>query len=525
MKIHLVFLENFCIITLMMKIISPFLLIIISIFCLYPCLDNDFVNWDDNEYILQNLDIRAFSIKNLNRIFSTFYAGAYVPLTIISYALDYQIAGLNPKFFHIVNLILHLINILLVFWVIYLLCNKFWVSFLTALIFAIHPLHIEPVAWATGRKDLLYALFFMGAVISYIYYKKNAKNIFYYLTLFLFILALFSKPVAITLPFVLMAIEYFVFNQLNKNTFKKFIPLFVLSLIFFIIAVIGQKSAGAFPQFKLNLLQQINISFSNFLFYLYKLFFPVKLACIYPVQNYWFAPILILIIIISTIISLKYTKLIALSMTIFFIMMLPVLQLFPVGQILSDRYTYLSITGFLYLISAILYNFCLRSKHLISYLVIVIICIIISILFLLSNRQCRVWKDSMTLWNYVINTYPDLPLAYNNRGILHTNNKNYQLALKDFDRAIFLNPMYLNAYVNRGNIYGTLGENERALNDYNKALQIDSTNIDAYHNRAVLYFNNKKYKSALSDLLEIIKLGGKVPDEVLNYVKMLAEKE
>ncbi len=523
---HLAFSSSFFIIVLMTKIfLLCILLVTISFLCLFPCLGNDFVNWDDDVYIVKNPDIRELTIKNLNRIFSHFYAGAYVPLTIFSFALDHQIAGLNPLPYHITNLILHLINTLLIFWVIYLLSKRLSISFLTALFFAIHPLHIEPVAWVTGRKDLLYGFFFVGSVISYIYYKKYEKNRFYFFSIVLFILALFSKPVAITLPFVLLILEYFIFHRLDRNVLNKLVPLFLLSIFFFIVAVTAQKSAGAFPEVELNLLQQINISFSNFLFYLSKFFVPVRLSCIYPVQNYWFAPLLVLIIIGGILISLRWTRIVALLMILFLIMLLPTLQLFPVGQILSDRYTYLGLTGLCYLISSVFFELYQIKKNVIRYFTILMIFISSGLFFLLSNRQCRVWKDGFTLWNYVIEIYPDIPLAYNNRGILHSNNKEYHLALKDFDRAISLNPVYLNAYMNRGNIYGSLGDYDRALSDYYMALGIDSTYIDVYHNRAVIYFNKREYRAALNDLLKIRKLGGDVPDEVIGYIKELADKE
>ncbi|MEO0206922.1 MAG: tetratricopeptide repeat protein, partial [candidate division WOR-3 bacterium] len=389
----------------------------------------------------------------------------------------------------------------------------------------IHPLHVEPVAWVTGRKDLLYALFYIGSLIAYVYFKSKNSNSYYILSFLLFVMALFSKPVAVTLPLVILILEYFLFNQRGRKSLLLMIPYLILSVIFFYIAVLAQKSAGAFPHGQLSFLQRINISCSNFLFYLYKMIVPTKLACIYPIQNYWYAILVVIAIVIVVFISLKYSRIFALIMMLFVITMLPVLQLVPVGQVLSDRYTYISLTCFFFLFAGVVHTLYFRAKKILRILVIIVV-LCVSVLFsFLSRSQCLIWRDGMTLWTYVINTYPDISVAYNNRGTLYGNEKNYESALKDYDRALQINPKYVKAYVHRGNTYNVLGDFDRALKDYDTALEIDSTYLDAYHNRAVLYFNAKEYELALKDLLKIRELGGHVPDEVIKYVKSLSEKK
>lgn len=509
-----------------LKIIS-FLILLIGILLItfYPCLNNDFVNWDDDKYIFENNDIQNLTVQNMGKIFSSFYGGAYVPLTVFSFAVDYKIGGLNPLSYHRTNLILHIINAILIFFIVHLFCKRIFVSFLTALFFAIHPLHVEPVAWVSGRKDLVYALFFTGSLFVYFYSKISAIKYYYFISFLLFIAALLSKPVAITLPLVILAFECFLYQRSIKKSIICIVPHLIISIIFFYIAVIAQKTAGAFPQERLNFLQQINLSLSNLLFYFYKMFVPLKLSCIYPIQNYWFAPFVILLIIIIVLISLRYNRIIALTMVLFVIMMLPVLQLFPVGQILSDRYTYLSLTGFFYLAGAFVDSLYFKGRKFFRIFVSTLLIIVIAFLSFLSNKQCRVWKDGMALWTNAINHYTDIPLPYNSRGIIHSKSRNYKAAIDDFSRALQLNPAYVKAYVNRGNIYSELGDGERALSDYNNALEIDSTYLDAYHNRAVFYFNAKKYRFALKDLLRIKELGGDVPDQLIYYMQSLAEQE
>ena len=159
---------------------------------LYPCLENGFTNWDDDVYVIENKSIRTFSFQNIGLYFSSFYYGAYIPITIFSYAANYQFSGLEPHAYHRTNLIFHLLNCLLVFWLVFLLSKNIGVSAITALFFGIHPLHVEPVAWISGRKDMLFSFFFLGSVIFYFYYRSKNSFKFYCVALILFVLSLLS---------------------------------------------------------------------------------------------------------------------------------------------------------------------------------------------------------------------------------------------------------------------------------------------------------------------------------------------
>ncbi|MEO0095832.1 MAG: tetratricopeptide repeat protein [candidate division WOR-3 bacterium] len=495
------------------------LLIIISVVSLSPCLNNDFVNWDDDKYITGNNDIRNLNWNTFRKIFSQFYSGAYVPLTILSFAFDYQIGGLNPSVYHRTNLILHLLNGVLVFWVIYFLCKRISISFLTALLFAIHPLHVEPVAWVTGRKDLLYGFFLIGSLVSYLYYKRKSKLLLYLLSMILCIMALLSKPTAVSFPLVILAFDYFLFNGSTKKSIIYIIPFLFFSIIFFVVAVIAQKSASAVGASGFTFFQHLNLFMSNFLFYLFKMLIPTKLACMYPIQNYWFAPFILLLLIIVFIISYRYTKVLVFSLVLYLILMLPVLQLIPAGQILADRYAYLSITGFLFIIANFIFYLYQQLNKIMKNLFQVIIIFVFIILGYLSYNQCRIWKNSYTLWTNVIDNFPSVVVAYNQRGIFLGENKDYQNAINDFTKALSINPKYVSAYTNRGNIYSNLGQYTLALEDYNQALSLNSTDINVLHNRAVLYFNMKEYELSLKDLIRIRNLGGDVPDNVINYIR------
>lgn len=183
-------------------------LIIVTLISFSPVLENTFVNWDDPSYVTNNQQIRDLSLDQLFAWFEPAGMTTYPPLVMISFSLEYWLIELDPRFYHLDNLLLHLLNVLLVFWMIWLLAENKVVAFLTALLFSIHPMHVESVAWITERKDVLFSVFYLGAAVSYLYYCMDFKYKFYGLSLVLFALSLSSKPQAVTLPILLLLLDY-----------------------------------------------------------------------------------------------------------------------------------------------------------------------------------------------------------------------------------------------------------------------------------------------------------------------------
>jgi hypothetical protein len=208
------------------------LVLIITFIALFPVLKAGFTNWDDHLYVTENNSIRAATLVNLKNISTSFFAAHFQPLTIYSYLLEYRFFKLNPFYYHLTNLILHLLNCLLVFWFIYLLTGQVPVACLTALIFGIHPLQVESVAWISQRKTLLYAFFYLGSLVSYLYYLRKPRQLKYlFFCLGLFILSLLSKSVAFTLPLVLLLLDYFNSRIINRQALAEKIPYFLLSFV------------------------------------------------------------------------------------------------------------------------------------------------------------------------------------------------------------------------------------------------------------------------------------------------------
>ena len=248
-------------------------------------LNNGFVKWDDDKYVSNNADFRQLDGQSILRFFSTSYLRMYQPITMISYALDYKVGKLNALTYHRTNLIFHLLNVLLVFYAILLLTKQPAIAAISALFFGIHPLHVESVAWISGRKDLFYAFFYLGSLIAYISYRKrNNSYKFYFLSILFFLLSLFSKSAAVTLPLVLVLTDYYLSNKLAfKNNLDK-IPFFVLSVVFGVVSLLSQRVIGSDWDYVIGytLLDRLFMGAYAFTFYIVKSIFPFGLSAIHP---------------------------------------------------------------------------------------------------------------------------------------------------------------------------------------------------------------------------------------------------
>jgi len=502
-------------------------LIIITYFSFSPCLKSNFINWDDNEYVTENPVVRQLSFDNTKRICSSFYVGCYLPVTMFSYSLEYHFFKLNPNAYHAVNLIFHLFNCLLVFWLFYLLCRNNFIAFIIALMFGIHPLHVESVAWIAERKDLLYSFFFLFSIIFYIYYKQKSSEklinskiqTFYFLSLLAFLLSLFSKPMAVSLPIILLLIDYFLYAPIKIKSFVEKIPFFILSLIFGVIAVFGQQAAGATSNknsFALG--ENILVACHGIILYLYKLIIPIKLSAIYPypesiADSCVFSPFILLIIVAGVLFSLKYTKKILFGFLFFIITILPVLKLVPIGYaMIADRYTYIPFLGLFYIIAVS--AFWLWNKNvLLKHILIVFFIVVFGIFAYVTYQRCSVWKNAISLWSDIIKKCENPPpVAYNNRGEIYRQLRLPGKAIEDFTKAIAIDTNYSSAYLNRGTIYHELGNLDKAIQDYHKALEAAPNLQQAYNNLGNLYLNQGNLILAVSNYNSALTIAPNFPE-------------
>jgi tetratricopeptide (TPR) repeat protein len=515
-------------------IISIGLILIIGSAAFLPCLNNNFVNWDDSEYVTANTAIQNLSLGSIKHIFTSFTYGNYQPLTIISFSLEYHLFKVNPFIYHLTNLILHLINCLLAFWLVFILSRKIIVSSITTILFCIHPLRVESVAWTSARKDVLYVLFFLAAIISYCYYLSNNKPAkYYFLSLILFIFSLLSKAMAITLPLVMLLVDYLLDGKPRKIMGIDKIPFFILSFIFGILAVLGQYSLGAVrPENQFNILYKLMIASYCIIFYLNKILLPFRLSCLYayprmtnyPLNSVYLYCLLIFgIMITGVVLSGRHTKKFIFGSGIFMVTILPVLQFLPISQtIVADRYTYLPLLGIFYVVAegfVWLYFKKIKYAGVMRILLFMILVGTVSCLALLTHKRCGVWRDSISLWSDCLKSYPDSETAYKNRGEAYASQGDFDKAIFDFSRAIRIDPNDPTLLVNLGNAYASKSDFALAFNSYNKALQIAPQNSVAYYNRAVAYFLRKEYDNAWFDVYNTQKSRGKVNPEFLRALK------
>ena len=498
---------------LQINIIWPMLLIALLTFIVYlSALKNGFTNWDDQVYVTDNPLLRDLSFEGFKKLIFMNLAGNHHPLTMLSLAFNYSIFKLNASSYHIFNVIVHIINCLLVFYFIYIISGrKMEIAFITALLFGIHPMHVESVAWVAARKDVLYTLFFISGLITYIWYIKQLKIKWLIITGLLFILSLLSKPAAIVFPVVLFLIDYFLKRKIDKRSIFEKIPLFLISIAFGILTIASQYNIGAMGEEQVyNLFQKTLFASYSLLVYLAKAIIPVHLSTFYPYPDtkeipafFYIAPFIVLGIIAAVIYFLRRKRMLIFSLIFFLVNIAMVLQLISFGSaILAERYTYVPYIGLFFVIGNGL-SFLLRTheKKFLKWKIpaLLLLSSFTIVLVVATYQRNKVWKDSETLWTDVIKKYPDNSIGYYNRGVFFSNGLQYEKAIPDYSKAISIRKNYYEAHYNRAQAYRLTGQNRDAIPDYLKAMEIRPSEIKPYLNSSLAYSNIGEYPRALEE--------------------------
>ncbi|MDY6861391.1 MAG: tetratricopeptide repeat protein, partial [Thermodesulfobacteriota bacterium] len=427
-----------------------FILITWVFFSFITSLSNGFLNWDDYLHLVDRKFIHELSWENIKSMFTHYSDTYYIPLVYLSFALEYGMVGLTPFFYHYTNLTLHILNTLLVFFLIYKLDPRISVSLICALLFGLHPVHVESVVWITERKDVLSTFFFLGSLIFYSCYIKKGKISFHLLSLFLFFLAIISKPTVAILPIVLLILDYYSNRLFDKTIILEKIPYFLMSVFFGILLFYShafQESMGC----AFSLYERIIIACRALTFYLYKIIIPLNLSAFYPYPktlgiDYYLAPFLILGML-SGIFILRHNKKIIFGALFFLITIGPTLKIIPSGEaIAADRYMYIPSIGLFYIAGLIFSFFYYMEKT--KLLMAFSFFGVITFFSILTWERCQIWENDKTLWLDVINKYPYFYGAYQNLGIYYANTGNLDKAKIEFKKAIDLNPYNKEGYFN-----------------------------------------------------------------------------
>lgn len=516
-------------------------ILILTALIFTPSLSGDFTNWDDDNYVTSNQIIKGLSFDYLKLIFTTPISSNYHPITMLSLAVNYVISGASSSFsYHLVNLLFHLLNIVLVFVLVHKLTKGKWiVAFITALFFGIHPMHVESVAWVSERKDVLYTFFFLPALLTFIKYKETKQVKYYIYTLLLFVLSILSKPAAVVFPVVLLLIDFFQNRPLvNKQTIVEKIPFFGVSLLFGIITIKTQSKSAIAKEELYTIFQKLCFASYSSLSYITKLFVPFDLTVFhpYPVQAgstsipllFQLAPIGIAILLGLTIWSLKKTKVVAFGVAFFFVNIALVLQFLSVGEaMMAERYTYVPHIGLLIIVGYGVY-YLLKEKfpnnNGIKYGLTTLGVIYALGLSYQTFEQCKVWKNSEALWTKVISIYPKkVHVAHNNLGNFYQVKSQLDRAIEQYNYALEAKETYYRSYYNRGNAYVIQQKFDLALSDYNNAIKFKPDYGKAFHHRGLAYFNKKQYPQAIKDYTKGVELG--ITDPQIFYRRALAYNE
>lgn len=388
-----------------------------------------FIGVDDNKYVVKNSHVNTgINIENLKWAFNIGYASNWHPLAWISHMIDVELFGMNAGWHHMTSLFFHFLSAILVFILLKLATGKFWPSAFVSIIFAIHPLRAESVAFVAERKDVLSVFFGLWALIFYVLYSKNEKQKYYFAIIAFFILSLFSKPMLVTLPLIFLLFDYWPLKKINiisfsDKNFKKAItekiPFFLMSLGVSLITVAAQKNA-LIEQTRLSISVRIENAFYSYLKYIGKLFWPADLAFPYP--HIWVSAggfkAFLAFIILSAItvyfifIAKKYRYAI-IGWLWFLLTLFPVIGIIQVGsQAMADRFTYFTQIGLLILITwgfiSLAEKFDISKKYLLA-----MGAVAIAVLIPFSIKQVSYWKDVITLFNHSTAVTKNNSMAHN----------------------------------------------------------------------------------------------------------------
>jgi tetratricopeptide (TPR) repeat protein len=530
---------------------------------------HDFVNYDDNEYVYENLDVkRGVSLGGIWWAFTHTYSANWHSLTTISHMLDCQLYGLQPWGHHLTNVCLHTLAAILLFLALRKLTLAVWPSAFAAAIFAIHPLHVESVAWVSERKDVLSGVFFMLTLLAYASYARDEERSLkrYVTVLVLFALGLLCKPTLVTLPFVLLLLDYWPLRRwqsvksreqrtessVARSLILEKIPLFILSITSCVATTSAQSEALEATK-RLGFAERASNALISYFTYLGQLIYPRHLAVMYPYLTdvavvSQLIPIFLLLalITIAFFLARKRYPFMLVGWLWFLGMMVPMIGFVQVGsQAHADRYTYLTQIGLYLLITwgAIeLLGKSLRSRKVLSIFGL----LIVTTLTAWSYRETSYWKNTETLWRHALANTSNNYIAHNNLGTVLTQHGQLPEAILHFHEAIRLKSDYAEAYNNLGNALLDSDETARrhkpqdpdhpesnatpnavldeAIEDYNKALEAKPGFAEAWANLGTAVLQKGHLEEAITHYRKALELAPDLPEASGNLGNALLEQ-
>ena len=514
---------------------SIIILILAVLFCFSKSFQAKFTDWDDTDYVLENSLVQNLSADNFGKMFTGSSATNYHPLTILSLAIDYKRAAINPQTkepdpfpFHQTNIFLHLFNVLLMFAFIYYFSNKKWeVALIVAFLFGVHPMHVESVSWISGRKDLLYSFFFLGSLLSYWHYNRKKSTVLYCLSLFLFLLSILSKPAAAPLGLILLLMDYYqsridfrftrtgtyknLLNAAGRRILLEKIPFLAGGLVIILVTFMIQKPVAIVVYERFTIFQRVLFSSYGFCSYLVKLVWPTGLSAFYPFPNagsgealpfiYYFYLVIAIALLAIVLWSETKSRLFTFGIFFYLVMLLLVLQFVTIGQtIISDRYTYLSYTGVFFIIGISYSRLWSGMRELAAiwkYTATAVLAAFMISMLVAGYSRTLVWQNSDNLWSDVLHKFPDSVYPRKTRATHYLKNNRMEEALKDYEKLAGMNSNDPEVFNYIGYIYSSGNNHAKAVPAIKRAIQLDSNNAEYYYNCALSLSRLSQFEEAI----------------------------
>lgn len=528
--------------------ITLFVLAAVTFLVFYPSLKCEFTNWDDGTYVTENPMIWKLDGKAIKEIFSAPVSLNYHPLTMLSLAIDYKLGKLDPYYYHLNNVLIHILNVMLVFIFMRLFVNgynqrtssesfrpsPFNVALIVSIFFAIHPMRVESVTWVAERKDVLYVFFFFLSLIFYLRYLGTKKHSWMIGCFVFFICSCLSKGMGVVLPVILVLMDWFYGETKSVREFflsiikKTQFFLISLGLGWYAFHVQSQGAIAAMETF--SFFQRLTFGCYGFIMYIWKLLLPLNLSAFYPYPFtdargnipalYYASPFIVLFIAAAVIFILwkkkEHGKFLVFGFSFYFISVALVLQFVSVGSvIMADRYAYLSYVGLFFMVG---YFFEYVRKNLsssISNLFAGILIASAGYFSYLTHERTKVWTNAKTLWTDAINQFPFIEIGYENRGIYFKDHHQLDSMLIDYEFVTQkLHSRNEKIWSNLGNLYGLQKKFDKSLNAYSQAIEINPQNSSTYLNRAITYSMMGKYAQSIPDYDKSLALA---PEVALTY--------
>lgn len=480
----------------------------------WPVYKYDFVEWDDNIYVTENPNVQnGLNLESIHWAFTTNYSGTYHPITWLSHILDQQLFKNLAGEHHITNVLFHIANTLILFYVLMRMTGAVWPSAFVAAIFALHPLHVESVAWVSERKDVLSTFWGLLAILAYTHYVKNQKFKWYLATLVLFVLGLMSKPMLVTLPFVLLLLDFWPLQRkFSRSLLTEKIPFLICSIIICFVTIPIQQKTGAVPSLETcGLVTRIDNAFVSYITYITKTIWPSRLTVLYLHSGKELSTIkaaicglALFLISVCFIYQARRYRFLAVGWLWYLVTLVPVIGLVQSGaQAMADRYTYMPLTGLFIIIAWSAKEFVPKRQY--KMLVLPAIAILVAY-GTVAARQLKYWQDSPSLFEQALRVDENNHVILYNYIIYLNESGRYDEAIEQSDRLLKITPDDAKAHNVAGLTLMNTGRPLQALEHFQTAIKNDPNFLPAYFNAALALKKQDRPEEAAGYLEQSLKL-------------------